>query len=151
MEKRVKKPAERTRVQTHFEDFKTKAVQSERQSSDINNIVARAIKSKQLPVLMNRQHQAGLPDDISYQEALNKVVAADQAFMRLPSSVRAEFGNDPRQLLNAIHNHKGNENLTKKLQELDILKKSDPVETPAPPSAPKTLAKEEQAPAEGGK
>ena len=49
MERRVKQPYERTRTQTDVPSRKTKAVQSEKKHSDINNIVARAHKTGQFP------------------------------------------------------------------------------------------------------
>lgn len=119
----VKKPYERTRVQTHNTCTKTKCVQSEARSSDINNIVARAHKSGQLPVLMNRNHIPNLPDNLTYLEAMNTVVQATQAFERLPSAVRAEFQNKPENLLHAVHNCEGNEKMTQHLQSLGILEK----------------------------
>jgi hypothetical protein len=83
-ERRVKNPYERTRVVTKVKERRTKAVQSERKSADINNIVARAYQTGQLPVLMGRQHIEQLPDVESYQDAMNKVVFAQQQFERLP-------------------------------------------------------------------
>lgn len=38
----------------------------------------------------------------SYQEALNNIIAAKEAFMELPAKVRAKFDNDPGQFLDAL-------------------------------------------------
>ena len=35
----------------------------------------------------------------SYQEAQNKLIEADNAFMALPSAIRSRFNNDPGQLI----------------------------------------------------
>ena len=61
---RTIKPAyHRTQVQAVIpDDNKTKAVQSERDHADINNIVARAYKTGQLPILVNRQPIPELPE-----------------------------------------------------------------------------------------
>jgi len=40
-----------------------------------------------------------LPDSIDYQESLNAVMAAQEAFISLPSSVRGRFDNDPGRFL----------------------------------------------------
>lgn len=40
-----------------------------------------------------------LPDSIDYQESLNAVMAAEAAFLSLPSSVRSRFENDPGRFL----------------------------------------------------
>lgn len=141
MQSTVKSPKERTRVLSISpEDTKTKAVQSEARNSDINNIVAKAYKTGQLPVLMNRKPMEQLPGVETYQDAMNKVVFAQQAFARLPSEIRNSFDNDPAKMLFALENSKDNPELTKKLQTIGLL------DTPAPPeaapSAPTTQAQE---------
>lgn len=136
----VKSRGERTRVQTSHNTPETKAVQSEKKSSDINNIVARAIKTGQLPVLMSRQPIEQLPDAQTYQEMLNQVVFAQQSFERLPAEIRSEFHNDPVNLLTAVSEAEGNEALTKKLQSMGILEIPEP--SPQVPSAPPTPAQE---------
>ena len=96
----LKSAYSRTRVITEIPaDTKTKAVQSERDHADINHIVARAYKTGQLPILVNRQPIPELPQVQTYQDMLNKVVFAQQAFERLPSAIRAEFENKPEKLL----------------------------------------------------
>lgn len=117
----VKPPHTRTRVQTEITDTKTKCVQSEAKNADINNIVAKAYKTGQLPILMNRQPMTELPDVESYQDAMNKVVFANQAFERLPSAIRNEFGNDPSNMLRAVHNSETSPETKAKLQRLGIL------------------------------
>jgi len=146
----VKPAYARTRVVTEIpEDTKTRAVQSEAKHTDINNIVAKAYKTGQLPLLMNRQPILNLPDAMTYQDMLNKVVFAQQAFERLPSNIRAEFGNKPENMLKAIEQSKDNEGIAKQLQELGIIE--TPAPTEAAPSAPTTLATEPPPSAEGGK
>ena len=129
-ERRVKNPYERTRVVTKVKERRTKAVQSERKSADINNIVARAYQTGQLPVLMGRQHIEQLPDVESYQDAMNKVVFAQQQFERLPAAIRDEFDNDPSKMLQAVSQSGENPELKKKLQTLGL------IETPETPSNP---------------
>jgi len=150
MTRKLKKAYTRTRVQTQISERKTKAVQSERKHSDINNIVSKAYKTGQLPVLMNRQPMEQLPDALTYQEALNKVVFAQQQFERLPSSIRSEFENKPENMLSAITKAEKNPELKKQLQSFGILEQ--------PPAEPllgdEVTAKPQDAPApaasEGG-
>lgn len=148
------KPAyHRTRVQSEQPDErKTKCVQSERHHADINNIVARAYKTGQLPLLVNRQPIPQLPEAQTYQDMLNKVVFAQQSFERLPASVRAEFENKPEKLLEALHSKKKSPELTQKLQNLGLLE-IPPPSTPLEPSqsAPQNAGDGKATSTEGGK
>ena len=122
---KIKPAYSRTRVKTEQpKERRTRAVQSERNASDINNIVARAKQTGQLPVLMNRKPVPQMPDVDSYQDALDKVVTAQQNFARLPSEIRAKFDNDPSKLLFAIQNSDKNPELKKSIQELGFVEKS---------------------------
>lgn len=130
--RKIKSAYTRTRVQTSSIDAetnkvrKTRAVQSEAKHADINNIVAKAHKTGQLPVLMQRQHIEQLPDVESYQDALNKVVFAQQQFERLPSQIRDQFKNDPSRLLEAVEASDKNPEIKKYLENLGILEKPEP-------------------------
>lgn len=127
-EKRVKKAYERKRVVTNVTeispDGKTRCVQSEKRHVDINNIVAKAIKTGTLPVLMGRQHLETIPTDQSYQEALEKVTRANQAFEQLPSKIREKFHNDPRKMLQALEQSADNPQLKVELQNIGLLETS---------------------------
>jgi len=148
---KIKKAYARTRVQTVIpDDRKTKAVQSEKTHSDINNIVAKAYKTGQLPVLTSRQPIPKLPEAGTYQDMLNKVVFANQQFERLPSSVRAEFENKPQNMLHAIELSKDNAGIAKRLVELGLI---DPPPSPKEPSqsAPQNAGDGKAPSPEGGK
>lgn len=122
MSRTVKKGYKRQRVQTKIKDTKTRVVQSEKDSSDINNIVARAHHTGQLPVL-NKQHIEVMPDVQSYQDAMNKVVFAQQAFEQLPSQIRAKFDNDPSKMLEAISASSTNPEIKDQLTEIGLFEK----------------------------
>lgn len=117
--RKIKKAYTRTRVTTENSSNKTRCVQSERKNSDINNIVGRAYQTGMMPTL-NREALA-LPTALSYQESLNKIVSANQAFERLPSQIRDEFSNNPENLLTAVEQSKSNPELKSKLQQLGVL------------------------------
>lgn len=134
-ERKVKTAYQRDRVVTQIPDErKTKAVQSEKKRSDINNIVSRAYKTGQLPVLMNRQPLPNLPQFESYQDALNKVVFAQQQFERLPVAIRNEFSNKPENMLKAIDKSVKDSVVKARLQEIGILEKPEPVAESGQPS-----------------
>lgn len=136
MERSVKLAHSRTRVQTETpKDAKTKCVQSEKNNADINNIVARAFKSGQLPIL-NRQPLPELPDHQTYQEMMNKVVFAQQSFERLPAEVRVLFANDPAKMLECLADKKRKTEHTEIFQQHGILETPPPAPV-EPPPAPK--------------
>lgn len=70
--------------------------QSEAADTDINNIVAKFVKTGTLPLVQTPP----LNEDFSelvwdYQTALNMVLEADRSFNALDAKVRAKFDNDP--------------------------------------------------------
>lgn len=76
-----------------------------------------------------------LPDNIDYQESLNAVMAAEQAFLSLPSSVRGRFENDPGRFL-AFVGDPANEN---EMIELGLATRRPPAEQSGG-AAPKEVA-----------
>jgi phage internal scaffolding protein len=127
--RRLKAANERVRIVTKTpKERKTRCIQSERSNSDINNIVAKAYKTGHLPVLMNRQPMEALPDVQTYQEALDKVVHAQQSFEQLPSEIRNKFENDPKKLLKALEKPEENIELLLEASVLEEVKQTiDPV------------------------
>lgn len=79
------------------------ADQSFKDECDINNI----LKQYQLTGLISHinKHKGeyvDLPDDLDYQNSINTVLIAQDAFATLPSKVRDEFRNDPLHFLAAF-------------------------------------------------
>lgn len=91
-----------------FDESKTQ--QSFADEVDINTIVARALKTGLLgdpSSIASRQAIFGDFSEIgSYQESLNKVIAAQNAFNELPADVRSRFNNDPGKLMEFIADDK---------------------------------------------
>lgn len=144
--RKIKSAYSRTRVQTKTPiERRSKVVQSEKNSSDINNIMAKANQTGQLPLLMNRQEVQPLPDAQTYQESLNQVVFAQQSFERLPSELRTLFHNDPIKMLTAIEQSNSDPKIKTQLQELGILDTPQIVPTEALKENP-TLPVAEPAP-----
>lgn len=75
------------------------AIQSERDSCDINVIVERFLKTGQMPDNVRVPQSGDFTSVTDYQSALNAVIEADDAFMELPPAVRARFENDPQKLM----------------------------------------------------
>lgn len=78
--------------------------------ADINNIIARYEVTGMLvdPLTpVSRTPQFGDFSDMpSYQEAQNVLVAAQNAFMDLPSDIREQFGNDPAKYFDFVQSLK---------------------------------------------
>lgn len=74
-----------------------------KEECDINTIVKRFGLTGEMPVSQRQP----LPDsavygEVSFQEMLNAVSAAQRSFMDLPASTRARFANDPAKLLKFV-------------------------------------------------
>jgi len=74
---------------------------------DINNILARAQRDGFIEhVARNKAQYLDLADMPTYQEAMNVVAQANQAFDLLPAKVRLRFQNDPAQFLEFVDDPK---------------------------------------------
>lgn len=74
--------------------------QSFAQECDINYILRKYQKTGLVEHVNKFQgNYADLTDIPTYQDALNKVIEANDAFSSLPSSIRKRFGNDPEEFL----------------------------------------------------
>lgn len=126
--RKIKKAYKRDRIQTSISDRTTKAVQSEKHNCCINHIVSKAFQTGQLPTLMNRKHIEQLPDVLDYQDAMNKIVYAQQQFLQLPSTTRNEFDNDPVKFLECLSDPEKNLEKLQKAAVLEPVKqKIDPI------------------------
>lgn len=72
---------------------------------DVNNILK---KYQKTGIIEHAKTHGGSYEDLSepcdYQTALNVVIAAQESFLTLPSSVRKRFSNDPQQFLEFVNN-----------------------------------------------
>lgn len=86
---------------------KSRTQQHLKEEVDINNIVARAVKTGILgdPVAMaSRKAIFGDFSEVgSFHESLNKVKAAEEAFMELPADVRKRFDHDPGKVIEYLN------------------------------------------------
>ncbi len=80
------------------------AQQHMKDECDINVIVERFGVTGQVPVSPIEPLYGDFSGVSDYHTALNKIRAADEAFMALPAKVRAKFENDPNALLQFLEN-----------------------------------------------
>jgi len=95
-------PSARSRLSFKTE---TRTKQSFKAECDINNIMAKYAKTGILEHARNVQGAYGDFSDVpDFQEARNRLIAAEQAFMALPAKIRKEFDNEPANLVAFIDN-----------------------------------------------
>lgn len=81
--------------ETAFEcDAETRTQQQFAEDVDINTIVERFGITGELPQNVRMPVQAEFVEAMTYHEAMNKLIEADDAFMQFPARIRAEFQND---------------------------------------------------------
>lgn len=77
------------------DDAKSRTQQEFLEECDVNNIMARYIKTGTVPMYLDRGMLDGDMHEMSYHEMMNVIADANSAFATLPAKVRAEFDNDP--------------------------------------------------------
>lgn len=93
---------------------KSAAKQAFKDECDINNIMSKYYKTGLISHVA--QYPGGydeLPESIEYQEALNMIIAAEDAFASLPSSIRTQFENDPAEFLAFVDDPNNQDELVK--------------------------------------
>nr|QJB19004.1 MAG: internal scaffolding protein [Microvirus sp.] len=77
-------------------DFEPSRTQQEfAADSDINNIMARYVKTGTVPMYLDRGMLDGDMHEMSYHEMMNAIADANSAFASLPAAIREQFKNDP--------------------------------------------------------
>jgi phage internal scaffolding protein len=113
----------------HKDDGRTE--QHHAKNCDINYIVKRGLANNGVfPGTTNQARNLDLSSLPSYQEALNTVLEAEAAFLKLPALVRKEFNHDPGIMLEFLSDE-GNKERAAELGLLDL-----PVVDPEPETAP---------------
>lgn len=83
----------------------SKTIQSEKDSCDINKILA---KFKSTGLMTNVRQDKPLYGDftnvVDYQTAVIQAQAAEESFMSLPAALRKRFNNDPGELIAFVEN-----------------------------------------------
>jgi phage internal scaffolding protein len=80
------------------------AQQHMKDECDINVLVERFGVTGSMPVAPIEPSYGDFTGVGDYHTALNKIKAADEAFMALPAKIRAKFDHDPNALLNYLQN-----------------------------------------------
>lgn len=103
-----------------------RTIQSHAEDVDINVIMKRHAVTGTAPGARRIPEYGDFSQVNDYQEALNQLVIAQEAFLDLPADVREEFANDPGRLYAFLHDPKNLE----RARELGLV---DPEAPPPPP------------------
>lgn len=88
---------------TNHKKFKPSlAVQEQKESTDINNILDRFQREGLITHVNNNEAQYGDFVGYDFQKAKNEVTKIQSSFNELPASVRQQFDNDPQQWIEHI-------------------------------------------------
>lgn len=119
-------------------DDPSMTVQSFKDETDINNIVARAVSGSDILHVNTRVARYGdfsnIPD---YQSALDLVHRAEGMFRELPANVRERFSNDPVKMVNFLQDTANRDEAVKLgLVAAPVVPPVAPVVPPAAPVVP---------------
>lgn len=131
---RFRKPYRELERRPFIPDPVSRTKQSFADECEINNIMA---KFQQTGVINHAaKHQAtyGEADGTTFQEAMNIVIEAQEAFSDLPSSLRSRFGNDPAAYLNFV----SDEENYPEMERLGLLNRSYTEGDSLPSNTPET-------------
>lgn len=120
------------RVQIEFdpESGRTDSVNAEKM--DVNYIVRQAQKNGFMPEPQHPQTFMDVSAIDDFQTAQNQVIAAEEAFMTIPATIRAEFENNPGKFLEFALNPENEE----AMRDMGLLNPLPPVAvSDEPPSA----------------
>lgn len=81
------------------EEGASRTIQSQKEECDINNIIRKHVDLGVRFELPPESAYLDVSEIGDYQDALNRVIAAEELFMSLPWDVRAKFDNDPGKLV----------------------------------------------------
>ena len=97
----IRKYGHSQRVQTNITG-ETRTKVSAQAETDINNIMAKYIKTGHIAWTNRQPPQYGISDGQTFHEAMNIVIEAEENFSELPAHIRKRFGNDPQEFLNFV-------------------------------------------------
>ena len=105
----------RKRVRTPFKFTKPSLTQqNQKKQSDVNQIMSKYEKTGILSHTSGNAPQFGDFSDIpNYQETLNTVIRAEEAFAALPAELRKSFDNDPSKFVEFCSNPQDEAELAK--------------------------------------
>lgn len=107
-----------------------KTIQSSKDEADINTIVKRFGLTAQVPQNVRTPLNIDFDGVFDYQSAMNTIIDADRAFMRMPADVRKRFGNDAAEFVDFVSDPKNQDEARKLGIALPVVVEEVPVPVP---------------------
>lgn len=123
--------------------------QHQKDEVDINNIMARYVKTGVVDHINQNEGHYGDISPLSYHESMNIIENANTMFADLPAQARKNFDNDPQKFLEYVQNPANSENLTEMALNSTSFKERNnkPVDNPPVKTAKTKEPPEKPAPA----
>lgn len=102
--------ARKNRVQIKF-PTKGRTKQSEKDACDINQIMARYVKTGHISHANKFQPEYGFATELDFRESMELIQQAQDMFDELPAITRKEFDNDPARFLEFTQNPNNQEKM----------------------------------------
>ena len=131
---RFRKPYREFERRPYVPDPVSRTKQSFADECEINNIMAKFQQTGVINHAAKHQASYGEADGTTFQEAMNIVIEAQEAFSDLPSSLRSRFGNDPAAYLDFVSNEENHP----EMERLGLLNRSYTEEDSLPSITPET-------------
>lgn len=109
-----------------------RTIQSEKDGTDINIMMATFQKTGQIPQTTQLPMYGDFSNAVDYMEACQLKKDADNMFMSLPANVRSRFKNNPAELLAFMADEENKE----EAEELGLVRTPDPAPETEPPETP---------------
>lgn len=119
MEKIITKRANGTIRVQHKTCGTCKVQQHSKEQCDIEAMVAKYKRTGQMKIMQNPMY-GDFSKISSYHDAQNQILAAEAAFMQIPSKIRQMFDNNPQKIIDFVNDKKNDV----KCVELGLLDKS---------------------------
>lgn len=113
----------------------TLAKQEFKDECDINNVMLQYARTGELPYTTAKPSFGDFRSARTYQESMNLIIEAQKTFSNLPAMVRAQFKNDPSQLIDFLNNPQ-NRDKAIELGLIDGQIKGKPVDIDTPKGEP---------------
>lgn len=105
--------------------------QAHKNECDINNIMAKYLKTGILEHAENYSGQYGFATQTDFKESLQLIAEAQNMFDALPAKARKKFNNDPGEFLEFVQNPANESELYDLgLSTVPIIEEAQPAETP---------------------
>lgn len=120
----------------------TKTEQSHKDHVDIHKIMRKYKQTGMLPKVFGSPIYGDFSSGIEFHEANNRIIAAREEFMRLPSEIRKRFENDPGKIMDYLLD----ENNREELIRMGLIAKQPKIEVQDPEDQKKQPSQNPKAP-----